>query len=509
MIAKSFKRNSGIIALACMMTLAQVACSEHTEADRVSINPYGLTFTYEGNKSEQVTIDANTEWSIEHVPDWLTASATNGGSGTTTLTLTTKHVNNTTAVLSDSLHVRAGTARSSIPLIQKPRVDTECYARPAEELQVVLSYGFATQFIYGSSAKDFSWHICSAQEFQQLEQGLDSDLKAAAASWERHNTAERFTLLYTQCNPGSSYKLITVAYSTNNEPGGYEVCDFTTPALGSSGSPQVDLALEPAMQATAEGETVWQWHSTPKGSLKEYVTYACAGPEKFRSYQLAEAETEHRRRGLWLAYEIHAKRKMSGTTEKSGLTEENSTLNINFGPNGNRSCHEVLYEAINYASDLTVHATSADRYLEVFTWCVSNTSGQFIGTVADSIYTIENGRIVTGGETPQPVEYHTTATPDSLSFESSAGSQNITVTSNEQWTATSDAMSWCTVFSTSGSGNGTVKVTVTANTSTTQRTAQVTITGKTSSDVTKVKVIQMPLEDDGEIPGRDDNTPPY
>ena len=157
----NFKKDAIYIAVACMMVLAQVACSEHTETDRVSINPYSLTFTYEGNKSEQVTIDANTEWSIEHVPDWLTASATRGGSGTTTLTLTTKHVNNTTAVLSDSLHVRAGTARSSIPLVQRPRVDTECYARPAEELQVVLSYGFATQFICGSSVKDFSWHICS------------------------------------------------------------------------------------------------------------------------------------------------------------------------------------------------------------------------------------------------------------------------------------------------------------------------------------------------------------
>ena len=93
----------------------------------------------------------------------------------------------------------------------------------------------------------------------------------------------------------------------------------------------------------------------------------------------------------------------------------------------------------------------------------------------------------------------TSASPTSLDFEPTADSKYITVTSNEQWTATSDATSWCTVSPASGSNGGKVKVAVTANTSTSQRTAHVTVTGKTSGDVTSVIVTQAGKLEDADV----------
>jgi hypothetical protein len=69
-----------------------------------------------------------------------------------------------------------------------------------------------------------------------------------------------------------------------------------------------------------------------------------------------------------------------------------------------------------------------------------------------------------------------TVSPASLSFGTGSGSQNVAITSNVSWTASSSE-SWASVSLGSGSNNGTVSVTASANTSTSSRTATVTISG--------------------------------
>ncbi len=66
----------------------------------------------------------------------------------------------------------------------------------------------------------------------------------------------------------------------------------------------------------------------------------------------------------------------------------------------------------------------------------------------------------------------------SLSFAKEAGSQTVTITSNVNWTATSD-QSWATVSPASGSNNGTLTVNVTANTGENQRQATITLASGT------------------------------
>jgi hypothetical protein len=78
------------------------------------------------------------------------------------------------------------------------------------------------------------------------------------------------------------------------------------------------------------------------------------------------------------------------------------------------------------------------------------------------------------------------ATPTTISLPATAGTSNITVTSNIAWTAVSDQTAWLTVAPASGSGNGTVVATALANSTTSARTAHVTLsgTGVTSQTVT-------------------------
>ena len=84
-----------------------------------------------------------------------------------------------------------------------------------------------------------------------------------------------------------------------------------------------------------------------------------------------------------------------------------------------------------------------------------------------------------GGKTADPVLDVSTA---SLSFDAEGGEDSFTVSSNVEWTVSSN-QSWCTVSPTNGNGNGKVSVKATENTGTGERTAK--ITAKTASGLTK------------------------
>ncbi|MBR3472762.1 MAG: hypothetical protein IKH22_09310 [Prevotella sp.] len=63
----------------------------------------------------------------------------------------------------------------------------------------------------------------------------------------------------------------------------------------------------------------------------------------------------------------------------------------------------------------------------------------------------------------------------SLTFTSTAGSEQVTITCNDSWTATSNE-SWCTVSPASGTGDGVLTITATENTNADSRSATVTVT---------------------------------
>ncbi len=69
------------------------------------------------------------------------------------------------------------------------------------------------------------------------------------------------------------------------------------------------------------------------------------------------------------------------------------------------------------------------------------------------------------------------ASPSSLSYRATGGSEEITIASNIDWTATSSA-DWLTITPTSGSGDGTITAVASTNTSDGERTATITVSGE-------------------------------
>ena len=79
-----------------------------------------------------------------------------------------------------------------------------------------------------------------------------------------------------------------------------------------------------------------------------------------------------------------------------------------------------------------------------------------------------------------------------LSFATGAGSQNVSVVANMDWTAVSNIPSWCTVSPSSGSKNGTLTVSVTANAAA-ARNATITVSDGTITKYVAVSQDAAPM----------------
>lgn len=89
----------------------------------------------------------------------------------------------------------------------------------------------------------------------------------------------------------------------------------------------------------------------------------------------------------------------------------------------------------------------------------------------------------------EEISFHLSVSPSSLDFTSAAGDKSVTISSNDDWNATSNA-AWCTVSPTSGSSNGTLKIMVTKNIQNQKRQAQITVKGRKSGQTATLNVLQ-------------------
>ena len=83
---------------------------------------------------------------------------------------------------------------------------------------------------------------------------------------------------------------------------------------------------------------------------------------------------------------------------------------------------------------------------------------------------------------PMPSNPILTVKPNSISFNSFAGSNTFTIESNTLWTVSCD-QTWCTVDTSLGSNNATIIVNVIENTSTSARNATITVSSDKASSV--------------------------
>ena len=154
-------------------------------------------------------------------------------------------------------------------------------------------------------------------------------------------------------------------------------------------------------------------------------------------------------------------------------------------------------------TSFTVTSNSAWTSTSNQTWCVVTASGSGNGTITanyaqnpDLASRVATITVIVAGLSPVAVtvtqagaEPMLTVTPPVKSVTYQAGNAIFTVTSNIDWTATSDA-SWCVPMP-SGTGNGPLTVTYQENVTLQSRTASITVGGSGVTPVV-VQVVQEP-----------------
>jgi len=130
-------------------------------------------------------------------------------------------------------------------------------------------------------------------------------------------------------------------------------------------------------------------------------------------------------------------------------------------------------------------SSSAPSWLIISAQSGSNNGNITLNATANTGTTARTGTItITGGGLTRTVTVTQPAAAANLSIgqttwsaPTTASNTNVAITSNIQWTASSNATSWLTITPASGSNNGNITLNATANTGTTTRTGIVTITG--------------------------------
>jgi hypothetical protein len=159
--------------------------------------------------------------------------------------------------------------------------------------------------------------------------------------------------------------------------------------------------------------------------------------------------------------------------EVSNLTVGGHTWNVYRGSNGSNAVFSFVRTSNTDSGTVDIAAIS--RWLRNNGW-FGNVNLHSVQLGFEITSTSGNQRFaVTNFSVNQGTSTTLNASPTSLSFGTASGSQNVSVTSNTNWTA-SDDQSWISVTPTSGANNGTLQVSVTANTGG-SRTGTVTVSG--------------------------------
>ena len=149
----------------------------------------------------------------------------------------------------------------------------------------------------------------------------------------------------------------------------------------------------------------------------------------------------------------------------------------------------ILYSGGPYSTANTLNTISLCLPTACYTFNINDTYGDGICcSYGSGYYNIKQGTttLITGGQfgAAESKSFCATGTTAALtlsastgSVAASAGSTSVGVTANVSWTAVSNATSWCTVTPASGSNNGTLNVAYTANTTSTSRSAIITVAG--------------------------------
>ena len=430
----------------------KIDCPSTTTAS-LTVTPTFYNFASGGGVSSEVTVTSNTTWTVTSDASWLTTSLS-GGSNNSTFTMTASE-NTSDYWRLAFVTVSGGGITKYVIVTQDIDINPDPYEPnntldQAYSLPVTFTGNIATVKTTGSNI-----HNDTDEDYYKIElpAGYKYTINARLHDSYNSNDGNRYTVdavLYYRITEWSDEYDDIIPHSIIMENGG-TIYFYVGPYFdGEMGTYLLDINMV----------------------REQYIT-------------LPVPENDLCSNAILLP---------CGTSLQGNLTGATRTTTISYSDYVSKN--DVFYYftaagAGNYT--ITLSNFSDDKDLFLYADCSATAaldSSEDIGTTEMITYPCTEGttyciRVTdysgTGGTFDIKLDCLTaallTVTPTTYNFAAGGGvSSEVTVTSNTTWTVTSDA-SWLTTSLSSGSNNGTFTMMATANTTDSQRSATISVSG--------------------------------
>jgi len=415
----------------------------------VEVDKTSLTFAAAG-QSQTVTVSSNTSWVVLDSPSWINISKTSGN-GDATITITASN-NASTSSRSATIKVtqEGVTVGNTIVIEQNGKsFDVSAQSLIFEDVASSKSIDITA---------DENWQVQNSNPWISVSSMSGSGNSSINISVDDNpvESSREGTIDITMIDKTIS---VTILQKAKVFSADIDSKSLTFPAAG--GSSKLDVT----------SNTSWTLSDYPS-----WITLSATSGNGNATVKVTATENtsaEQRTSQMYLT--------IDGKTNKTAVSLTQYGKSITVSPTSLAFTSSGSTQNVTVTSDGKWEASTSDSWITLSpssatgngTLKVSVTENMSVNTRSGSITISMGGKDTTIGVTQGSKSFG--LTPSSLTFTDKSGSRSVAIETDGTWNATSNA-SWISVSPTTASGNSTLLVNVTENTSSSERTGSVSVT---------------------------------
>lgn len=430
---------------------------------QLNVNKDKVTFDIERSATVKVTTSANLDWEVFRSAGWITISKING-TGSSDITISTNIDNPSTTPRTSYVTINS----KRYGLQKKIAVEQQgSYLTLSKSNLDIPTTGGSFQLTVESNV---TWIVSSKPNWIRTSipaGGYGTNPITISAEANQNASERQGEVVISAINSDNSQYLINRSIKVLQTPTSLAVSQTSLSANPEGGSLSFNITSNSEWTATSNAS--WCRVNTTSGTGNKTVNIT-----------VTENNGTNERTATITVTAGNVTRTVRITQLSATLSIDKS--NITFGPTANTQVVNITsntaWTATSNANWCVVTANASSISLSVST---NNTTSQRTATV-----TVKAGGLTKTVTVKQDAPTLSLSQTE-MAFAPENGQASFNVISNAEWTATSNA-DWCKLSTSSGTGNKTIDVNITANNGTALRTA--TITVKTIGGLTKTITVK-------------------
>lgn len=466
---------SATITISDKESMQKVSVTVRQEALKASLTVSPESLEFSANKGEEMlNVTSNTDWAITKDAEWITLDSDKGKGLATIAAGVTENTSLTSRTGSITVSTSDGSVKKTVSVRQSGAAVV--FSVDKNEHSVAAARGDFTVKV----TRNIGYKINSQPEWvKQTDKANSGNVDTYTFTAEANTSTEAREGVIVFCNDNNECVPVTVKQAGANATLSVSPAELTFTANTESKS--LDVTSNTAW--TAASGASWAKLNKTNGSGNAQIAVT------------AEENTAITQRSATVTIKT-ADGKASATVK---VTQ--SAANVIFSVDRNefnvaaagesfsvKVTHNIGYKINSMPDWVKQTGKASSGNVDTFTFkAEANTS-----TVAREgviVFCNDNNECVPVTVKQAGANATLSVSPASMTFTAKSESKTFTVTSNTDWTMTSDA-AWVKLSATDGSGNAQVTVTAEENTATKQRIATITLKTKDGKTTATVKLSQ-------------------